>query len=73
MLAKEFEGRNFEEILRVIDALQFADKHDVATPADWKTGDEVIIPPSISNEDAKKKFPQGWNEIRSYLRLTKVA
>jgi len=73
MLAKEFEGRNFEEILRVIDALQFADKHEVATPVDWKIGDEVIIPPSISNEEAKKKFPQGWNEVRSYLRLTKVA
>jgi peroxiredoxin (alkyl hydroperoxide reductase subunit C) len=66
-------GRNFDEVLRAIDALQFADKHDVATPADWKTGDEVIIPPSICNEEAKKKFPQGWNEIRSYLRLTKVA
>jgi peroxiredoxin (alkyl hydroperoxide reductase subunit C) len=73
MLAKEFEGRNFEEILRVIDALQFADKHEVATPVDWKIGDEVIIPPSISNEEAKKKFPQGWNEVRSYLQLTKVA
>jgi peroxiredoxin (alkyl hydroperoxide reductase subunit C) len=66
-------GRNFDEVLRAIDALQFADKHDVATPADWKTGDEVIIRPSICNEEAKKKFPQGWNEIRSYLRLTKVA
>lgn len=65
-------GRNFDEILRVIDALQFADKHGVATPADWKTGDAVIIPPSISNEEAKKKFPQGWDEVRSYLRLTKV-
>jgi peroxiredoxin (alkyl hydroperoxide reductase subunit C) len=65
-------GRNFDEILRVIDALQFADKHSVATPADWQTGDAVIIPPSINNEEAKKKFPQGWNEVRSYLRFTKV-
>lgn len=66
-------GRNFDEILRVIDALQFADNHGVATPADWNKGDDVIIPPSISNEEAKKKFPQGWNEVRPYLRLTKVA
>jgi len=65
-------GRNFNEILRIIDALQLADKSTVATPADWKKGDDVIIPPSISNEEAKKKFPQGWNEIRSYLRITKV-
>lgn len=65
-------GRNFNEILRIIDALQLADKSSVATPADWKKGDDVIIPPSISNEEAKKKFPQGWNEIRSYLRITKV-
>jgi len=65
-------GRNFDEILRVIDALQFADKYTVATPADWNKGDDVIIPPSVSNEEAKKKFPQGWNEIRSYLRLTKI-
>ena len=65
-------GRNFDEILRVIEALQFGDKHAVATPADWKKGDDVIIPPSVSNEEAKKRFPQGWNEIRPYLRLTKV-
>jgi peroxiredoxin (alkyl hydroperoxide reductase subunit C) len=65
-------GRNFDEILRVIDALQLADKYSVATPADWRKGRDVIIPPSISNEDAKKKFPQGWKEIRSYLRVTQV-
>lgn len=65
-------GRNFDEILRVIDALQFADKNNVAMPADWQKGDVVIIPPNISNEGAKKLFPQGWNEVRSYLRLTKV-
>ncbi|HEY9033524.1 MAG TPA: peroxiredoxin [Pseudomonadales bacterium] len=65
-------GRNFDEILRVIDALQIGDAKRVATPADWKKGDKVIIPPSISNEEAEKMFPQGWDEIRSYLRLTQV-
>jgi peroxiredoxin (alkyl hydroperoxide reductase subunit C) len=65
-------GRNFDEILRVIDALQFADEHSVAMPADWNKGDAVIIPPSFSNEEAKKKFPQGWNEVRPYLRLTNI-
>ncbi|MEE9343541.1 MAG: peroxiredoxin, partial [Gammaproteobacteria bacterium] len=63
-------GRNFDEILRVLDALQTGDKYSVATPADWRPGNDVIIPPSISNEKAKEMFPQGWNEIRSYLRLT---
>jgi peroxiredoxin (alkyl hydroperoxide reductase subunit C) len=65
-------GRNFDEILRAIDALQTSDKFGVATPADWKVGGKVIIPPSISNEDAKKKFPQGFDEVRSYLRFTEV-
>jgi len=65
-------GRNFDEILRVIDALQLADAKQIATPADWRPGEKVIIPPSISNEDAKDIFPQGWDEIRSYLRLTDV-
>ncbi|NQY82140.1 MAG: peroxiredoxin [Alphaproteobacteria bacterium] len=65
-------GRNFDEILRVIDALQMGDQYKIATPADWRPGDEVIIPPSISNEAAKDIFPQGWNEIRPYLRTTKV-
>jgi len=65
-------GRNFDEILRVIDALQMSDAHGVATPADWKKGDKVIIPPSVTNEEAKKKFPQGFDEIRPYLRFTKV-
>ncbi|GGE92182.1 peroxiredoxin [Stappia taiwanensis] len=66
-------GRNFDEILRVIDALQLADKNSVATPADWRPGDRVIIPPSITNEDAKTKFTQGWDEVRPYLRFTDVA
>lgn len=65
-------GRNFDEILRVIDALQTADKFGVATPADWTPGKKVIIPPSVSNEQAKEKFPQGFEEIRSYLRYTEV-
>ena len=65
-------GRNFDEILRVIDALQLGDEKKIATPADWRPGDEVIIPPSIDNEAAKDIFPQGWNEIRPYLRTTKV-
>ena len=66
-------GRNFDEILRVIDALQTSDANKIATPADWKPGDKVIIPPSISNDQAKGMFPQGWDELRPYLRLTKVS
>jgi len=65
-------GRNFDEILRVIDALQLGDEKKVATPADWRPGEKVIIPPSISNEAAKDIFPQGWEEIRPYLRITEV-
>lgn len=65
-------GRNFDEILRVIDALQTTDKYGVATPADWKVGERVIIPPSVTNDQAKEKFPQGFDEIRPYLRYTKV-
>ena len=65
-------GRNFDEILRAIDALQTGDANTCALPADWRKGDEVIIPPSISNEKAKEMFPQGWNELRPYLRLTKI-
>lgn len=65
-------GRNFDEILRVIDSLQLGDAKRIATPADWQKGKEVIIPPSISNEEAKSLFPQGWTEHRPYLRTTKV-
>ena len=65
-------GRNFDEILRVIDALQFADTNKVATPADWRPGGKVIIPLSISDEKAKEHFPQGWEAPRPYLRLTEV-
>lgn len=66
-------GRNFDEILRVIDALQLADRESIATPADWVPGKRVIIPPSITNEAAEELFPDGWDEIRPYLRMTDVA
>lgn len=65
-------GRNFDEILRVIDALQLGDAKRIATPADWQKGKEVIIPPSISNDEAKGLFPQGWTEHRPYLRTVLV-
>ncbi|MGJ8513825.1 peroxiredoxin [Carnimonas bestiolae] len=62
-------GRNFKEILRVLDSLQLTDKEKVTTPVDWTPGERVIIAPSVSNEDAEKLFPQGWEEKKSYLRL----
>jgi thioredoxin-dependent peroxiredoxin len=64
-------GRNFQELVRVIDSLQLTAKHSVATPADWKQGDDVIIANSVSDEDAKEKFPQGWEAKKPYLRVTK--
>jgi alkyl hydroperoxide reductase subunit AhpC len=64
-------GRNFEEILRVIDSLQLTAKHKVATPVNWTHGGDVIIVPAMSNEDAKKAFPDGWNEVKPYLRVVK--
>lgn len=63
-------GRNFHEILRVLDSLQLVDAHQVATPVNWENGDDVIIPPAISTEDARKKFPKGVTEIKPYLRYT---
>jgi alkyl hydroperoxide reductase subunit AhpC len=63
-------GRNFTEILRVIDSLQLTANYQVATPADWENGDDVIIIPSISNEDAVSKFPKGFTTVKPYLRKT---
>ncbi|MGI8686875.1 MAG: peroxiredoxin [Acidimicrobiales bacterium] len=63
-------GRNFEEILRVIDSLQLTAKYSVSTPVNWKDGDDVIIAPAISDEDAKVKFPKGFETKKPYLRIT---
>jgi alkyl hydroperoxide reductase subunit AhpC len=63
-------GRNFQEILRVLDSLQLTANYSVSTPANWNEGDDVIIAPAISDEDAKSKFPKGWKALRPYLRLT---
>jgi alkyl hydroperoxide reductase subunit AhpC len=63
-------GRNFDEILRVIDSLQLTDSHSVSTPVNWRTGQEVIIIPSVSDADAQARFPRGWRAVRPYLRLT---
>lgn len=62
-------GRNFDEILRVIDSLQLTAKHKVATPANWKNGEDVIIGGSVTDDDARKLFPQGWKTVKSYLRI----
>ena len=64
-------GRNFDELLRVIDSLQLTAKHKVATPADWKHGEDVIIVPSVSDADAKGLFPAGWKTLKPYLRTVK--
>lgn len=62
-------GRNFDEILRVLDSIQLTAKHKVATPVNWQNGDDVIIVPAVSDEEAKKKFPQGWKSPKPYIRL----
>ena len=65
-------GRNFQEILRVIDSLQTTDKYKVATPANWQKGDRAIILPSLSDDDAKARFPQGWQTLKPYLRVVEL-
>lgn len=65
-------GRNFAEILRVVDSLQLTDAHKVATPVNWQKGDDVIIVPSLSDEEAKARFPQGWKTLKPYLRVVKL-
>jgi alkyl hydroperoxide reductase subunit AhpC len=62
-------GRNFDEVLRVIDSLQLTARHKVATPVNWKHGDDVIIAGSVSDDDAKKQYPGGWKAPRPYLRI----
>ncbi|MGZ5960702.1 MAG: redoxin domain-containing protein, partial [Rhizomicrobium sp.] len=62
-------GRNFDEILRVIDSMQLTAKHKVATPVNWKSGEDVVIASSVSDDDAKKIYPQGWKAPRPYLRI----
>jgi thioredoxin-dependent peroxiredoxin len=63
-------GRNFNELLRVVDSLQLTANHSVATPADWQEGDDVIVVPAVSTEDAQKKFPKGVKVVKPYLRYT---
>lgn len=63
-------GRNFDELLRVVDSLQLTANHSVATPANWRDSDDVIIVPALLDEDAKEKFPSGWRTVKPYLRIT---
>ncbi len=62
-------GRNFDEVLRVIDSLQLTAKHQVATPVNWKDGDDVIIVPAVTDEQAREKYPNGWTTLKPYLRI----
>ncbi len=64
-------GRNFDEILRVLDSMQLTVEHKVATPANWKNGEDVIIVPAVSDDDAREMFPDGWNTVKPYLRVVK--
>jgi alkyl hydroperoxide reductase subunit AhpC len=62
-------GRNFDEVLRLLDSCQLTAKHTVATPVNWKQGEDVIIPPSVSDDAAKQKYPNGWKTLKPYLRI----
>jgi alkyl hydroperoxide reductase subunit AhpC len=62
-------GRNFDEVLRVLDSIQLTAKHAVATPVNWKPGDDVIIPTSVSDDEAKQKYPDGFRTLKPYLRM----
>jgi thioredoxin-dependent peroxiredoxin len=62
-------GRNFDEVLRLLDSVQISAKHGVATPVNWKPGQDVIIPTAVSDDDAKKKYPQGFKTVKPYLRF----
>ena len=64
-------GRNFDEILRVLDSLQLTAEHKVSTPANWNQGDDVIIVPAVSEEEARERFPDGWETVKPYLRVVK--
>jgi alkyl hydroperoxide reductase subunit AhpC len=64
-------GRNFDEVLRLLDSIQLTAKHSVATPVNWKPGEDVIIPTSVSDDDAKRKYPQGFTTLKPYLRVVK--
>jgi alkyl hydroperoxide reductase subunit AhpC len=64
-------GRNFDEILRVLDSMQLTARHKVATPVNWKKGDDVIIVPAVSDDEAKAKYPGGWKAVKPYLRMVK--
>jgi len=62
-------GRNFDEVLRLLDSCQLTAKHNVATPVNWKNGEDVIIPPAVTDDQAKQKFPGGWKTLKPYLRV----
>src|SRR5690606_16811639 len=64
-------GRNFDEILRIVDSVQLTARHKVATPGDWKQGEDVIISPALSDADAKTQFPEGWKTLKPYLRVVR--
>ena len=64
-------GRNFDELLRVLDSMQLTAKHKVSTPVNWKLGDDVIIAGSVSDAEAKEKYPEGWKTVKPYLRVVK--